>query len=421
MADPLPPVPPLPPGAPPQTALPPARFLDRFTPPHVATLVLLAGVSSLAMNIFLPALPVMAADFAVDYAVMQLSVTLYLIVNGILQIGIGPLSDRFGRRPVLLASLVLFLVATVGALFAQTVEMFLLCRMGQAVIVAAMVLSRAAIGDVARGDRAASLLAYVTMGMAIVPMLGPIAGGALADAFGWRSTFVVLLVLGIGLFALSWADMGETAVSRPESFRAQFAQYPGLFRARRFWGYALSATFCAGVFFAFLGGAPFVGTEVYGLSTAALGLYFGTPALGYLIGNFITGRMSRSWGMNRVLLWGAIATAAGLLPHVALMLMGLDSALSFFGSFIIVGIGNGMVIPTATAGTLSVRPALAGSAAGLSGAIMLWGGALMSALAGILLVPGAGAWPLIGLMLVSACASVAAALYVRHRTRIIEG
>jgi MFS transporter, DHA1 family, multidrug resistance protein len=101
--------------------------------------------------------------------------------------------------------------------------------------------------------------------------------------------------------------------------------------------------------------------------------------------------------------------------------MGLDSALSFFGSFIIVGIGNGMVIPTATAGTLSVRPALAGSAAGLSGAIMLWGGALMSALAGILLVPGAGAWPLIGLMLVSACASVAAALYVRHRTRIIEG
>ena len=421
MADPLPPPAPSPS---PDAAQPPrrtARFLDRATPPHLATLVLLAGIASLAMNIFLPALPVMAAEFAVDYAVMQLSVTLYLIINGVLQIVIGPLSDRFGRRPVLLVSIALFVLATIGALFAQTAEMFLLCRMGQAVIVAAVVLSRAAVGDLARGDRAASLLAYVTMAMAVVPMLGPIFGGALADAFGWRSTFVVLLICGLGLFLLTWADMGETATSRPTSFGAQFAQYPGLFRARRFWGYCLSATFSAGVFFAFLGGAPFVGTEVYGLSTARLGVYFSAPAVGYIIGNFISGRMARSWGLNRLLFWGAVATLGGLLPQVALMLVGLDTAESFFFSFVLVGIGNGMVMPNATAGMLGVRPALAGSAAGLGGAITLWGGATLSGLAGVLLVPGAGAWPLIGLMLVTATISIAAAQYVLHRTRQIEG
>jgi len=391
------------------------RFLDRRSPPHLITLVLLAGMSALAMNIFLPSLPRMATHFGVEYRVMQLSVTLYLAVNAVLQIVVGPLSDRYGRRPVLLWSLVLFLVATVGALFAPTAEVFLACRMAQAMIVGAMVLSRAIVSDMVPRDQAASMLGYVTMGMAVVPMLGPVVGGFLDETFGWQASFVFLIVAGLGATALAWADLGETAQSRPTSLRAQFAQYPALLTARRFWGYCAASAFTAGVFFAFLGGAPYVGTEVYGLSPSRLGVYFATPALGYIIGNYLSGRFSRRIGLNRMLIAGALLTFVGLAALWATMAAGLDTAEVFFGSFILVGVGNGLVMPNATAGLLAVRPHLAGTASGLGGAIMIAGGAALSALAAAVLVPGAGAWPLLYIMLVTAAAAIAATLYVVRR------
>ena len=142
--------------------------------PHVATLVAVTGLSALAMNIFLPSLPAMTDWFATDYRLMQLSVSLYLGVSAGLQIVIGPISDRFGRRPVLLWSVVLFLIATAGTLFAPTVGVFLAFRMMQAVVAAGMVLSRAVIRDMVPANEAASMIGYVTMGMAFVPMVGPI-------------------------------------------------------------------------------------------------------------------------------------------------------------------------------------------------------------------------------------------------------
>lgn len=152
--------------------------------PHLATLVAATAIAPLAMNVFLPSLPGMAVHFDADYGLVQLSVSLYLAATALLQLFIGPASDRFGRRPVMLLSFVVFLAGSLAAIVAPTIEALLAARMLQAFATAGMVLSRAIVRDTVGPDEAASKLGYITMGMALVPMVGPIIGGFLDEAFG---------------------------------------------------------------------------------------------------------------------------------------------------------------------------------------------------------------------------------------------
>ena len=399
--------------------LPSPRFLDPATPPSVLTLTLLAGVSALSMNIFLPSLPSMAAWYGVPYATMQLSVALYLALSAGLQILIGPVSDRFGRRKVVLGALILFLIATLAVLLAPTAETFLIARMAQAVVAAGMVLSRAIVRDMVSDARAASMIGYVTMGMSLVPMVGPVIGGVLDDLFGWQASFAFLLICGLAVTWLCWRDLGETSRPSGLGLGAQVAQYPRLLASQRFWGYALAAALSSGCFFAYLGGAPYVGTEIFGLTSSQIGLLFALTALGYAGGNFLAGRFSERLGMNRMVLWGGSVTvlACGIL--VLLSLGGVMTAPLFFGLTGVMGLGNGICLPNANAGILSVRPELAGTASGLGGAIVIGGGAGLAALAGHLLPPGATELPLVLLMLACAVGSVLAILWVMARARAL--
>lgn len=394
-----------------------SRYLDRHSAPHISTLILLAGLSALAMNIFLPSLPGMTAYFNTEYRLVQLSVALYLGVNAGLQLLMGPISDRWGRRPVILWGVGLFLAATLGCIFAPNILVFLTFRMVQASVVVAMVLSRAIVRDMVPQDRAASMIGYVTMGMAVVPMIGPAFGGLLDEAFGWKANFWALFVLGSALFYICWRDLGETAPLTGRTLLQQFRDYPALLTSRRFWGYALAAGLSSGAFFAYLGGAPFVGDRVFGLPPSTLGILFGAPAIGYFLGNFASGRFSMRVGVNRMVLWGTLINAGGIALNLALFLSGLGTPLTFFGLMTFMGLGNGMVIPNATAGALSIRPDLAGTASGLSGALMIGIGAGLSALAGMLLTPGSGAFTLLGLMLSTALAAIATILAVIRRER----
>jgi len=403
------------------SSAPDVRFLNPATPPHSFTLIVLTGLGALSMNVFLPSLPGMAEYFQADYRLMQLSVALYLAVNAVLQVFIGPISDRYGRRPVLLVAIVIFLFATVGCIFAPTAEVFLAFRMLQAVIVAGLVLGRAVVRDMYPQDQAASQIGYVTMGMAVVPMIGPAIGGVLDQAFGWQANFWVLILLGIGVLALTYRDLGETAKTTSTSFRAQFAEYPELLSSRRFWGYALAAAFASGAFFAYLGGAPYVGSEVFGLPPAQLGFFFGAPAVGYFFGNWISGTYSVRLGINKMILIGAIGSMAGLVTALILFLLGFKNAGVFFGFMTFVGLGNGMVLPNAISGTLSVRPRLAGTASGLGGTIMIGGGAALSALAGWMLTQGNGAFPLLYIMCTTSVLGVAAIVYTMYRERQVLG
>lgn len=288
-------------------SFPRSRFLDRTTPPHIFTLVVMAGLSAMSMNMFLPALPTMAAHFETDYKVMQLSVAIFLAMNAVLQLIIGPLADRFGRRPVVMAGTIIFILASFGTIYAPTVGTFLTMRAVQAAIVTGMVLSRAIVRDMHPEDEAATMIAYVTMGMSVVPMIAPTVGGFLTTAFGWHANFWVLAVCGIGLLILVFFDQGETAPPQADrSLRAMVTAFPELLASQRFLGYALSAAAASGAFFAYIGGAPFVGTTLFGLPENMLGLYMGAPAIGYFFGNFCAGRYSARFGVNLMVLIGAL-------------------------------------------------------------------------------------------------------------------
>ncbi|MDZ4137089.1 MAG: MFS transporter, partial [Paracoccaceae bacterium] len=314
-----------------------------------------------------------------------------------------------------LGATAIFVVATIGALLAPNFGLFLTCRLLQASIATGFVLSRAVVRDMVPQDQAASMIGYVTMGMSFVPMVGPVIGGALDQAFGWKASFIILALAGAGLFGLIWADMGETAKARSTSMGAQMRQYPDLLKSQRFWGYCLAAAFASGAFFAYLGGAPYVGTVIFGMEPSQLGLFFGAPAVGYMIGNFLSGRYSVRFGINKMVLYGALMSTAGMAVLAGLTLAGLVGPGLFFGLMISVGLGNGLLMPSANAGMLSVRPNLAGSAAGLGGAFTIGGGAALSALAGFVLGPQTGPMPLILLMLLTSIAGIVCILWVRAR------
>ncbi|ARU01440.1 multidrug effflux MFS transporter [Yoonia vestfoldensis] len=381
------------------TTSPVIRFLDRTTPPHILTLILITGISALNMSIFLPSLAAMTAYFDTEYAVMQVSLSGYLAATAVLQIFVGPLSDRFGRRPILLGSLTIFILATIGALFSTTVEAFLFFRILQAAVATCMVLGRAIVRDIVPDAQAASMIGYVTMGMALVPMVGPMIGGALEQAFDWHATFVFLVLAGIGTLALVYVDLGETLAKGGMGFRAQVRSYPELLQSPRFWGYVMCAAFGSGAFFALLGGASFVGTTIFGLSPVWNGVALGAPAVGYALGNFLSGRFSVRLGINKMALIGTGVTIAGLGTSVLLTLAGIIHPLVFFGFCTFLGLGNGLTLPNVMAGSISVRPHLAGTASGLGGAIMIGGGAALSQFAGSILTVDSGTLPLQMLML----------------------
>ena len=389
-----------------------AIYLNNSTPPHILTLVSLAGMAALSMNIFLPSLPGMTAYFDTTYAIMNLSISMYLAFTALLQLFIGPISDQVGRRPVVLISFVIFFIATIGCLLSTSIEVFLIFRMLQACIVTGMVLSRAIVRDIVEDEKAASMIGYVTMGMAIVPMFAPAIGGFLNDLFGWKANFSMLLFIGIIIAAFAYFDLGETNNNISKGFSKQFKEYPELFKSKRFWAYCFTTVFASGSFFSFIGGAPFVSTNSFELSSSAFGIYFGVTTLGYVVGSFISGKFSERFGIHFMLLQGSWITALGLLLSLFIFWLGFGSAAVFFGCMILAGVGNGMVLPNANAGLLSVRPSLAGSASGIGGAIMLGGGAFLAYLAGLISTEQAGPYPLMYLMIFTAFAALFIVRYI---------
>ena len=231
------------------------------TPPKLSTLVLLTALSVLSLNMFLPSLSNMAEDLETDYALVSLSIAGYLAITSFLQLIMGPLSDRFGRRPVLLAGLVIFSFASLVCALATNIWVFLAFRLLQGAVISGAALSRAVIRDIAPEQEAASMIGYVSMVMAIAPMLGPMLGGTLDELFGWRASFITFAILGIAVLGLCWVDLGETNKSPSQTLTKQFQTYPELLRSQRFWGYALCMTFSAGGFYSFLAGAPLVAKE----------------------------------------------------------------------------------------------------------------------------------------------------------------
>ncbi|PHP64920.1 Bcr/CflA family drug resistance efflux transporter [Zhengella mangrovi] len=361
--------------------------------PHIIILVLCAAVSPLAINIFIPSMPGMAKEFGVPYATIQLGLSLYLAMTAAITLVAGPLSDLFGRRPMIIGGFLLFVLGSAMTLLADNATVFLAGRIIQAASATGMVLSRAIVRDLYDRDMAASMIGYVTMGMAVAPMVGPAIGGLLDDLYGWRASFLFLAVLGTLATLVVMARLPETNSTRGQPLSRQFESYGSLLSSEPYWYFAGSGALAACIFYGFLGGGPVIASHHLAMTPTSYGLWFAATAVGYMIGNFISGRHSRRIGVARMLLFGALISLVGaLLPFALLGWLDLRLPVALFGPTILIGIGNGMTIPNATAAAVSVRPEAAGAASGLMGAIQVGFGALASVLAGIMAGDGSGIW-----------------------------
>ena len=240
----------------------PAAAQPIVRPSFIALLVAVSAVSPLGINMYLPSMPGMARAFSVDFTTIQLTLSLYLAAMALGQLIIGPLSDRFGRRPVLLIGLTAFVAGSLKICFlAQNVSLLIFGRVVQAMGGSAgITLSRAIVRDLFGRNQVASMIGYVTMGMAVAPMIAPTIGGVLDTYFGWRASFAFLIVFGGSALLFAVWQLYQTNHSRgsADSVRELLRRGTGsLFRSRLFWGYTLATSLVSAVFFAFLAGAPY--------------------------------------------------------------------------------------------------------------------------------------------------------------------
>lgn len=381
---------------------PRARFFDPKTPPTLITLILSIGLAALSMTVIVPSLTAVAAHFEAPYWQVQFLVSGFLFATAICQFFTGPLSDFLGRRRVLLWSVAIFTLAGVAAALAPSITVLLAARLVQSVIAAAMVIARATVRDTTSADKAASRIGYITMAMAMVPMAAPPIGGALQEAYDWPAAFWIMAGAGALIWCFIWRDMGETAPGKGQSFAAQFKTYPDLLTTRRFWAYTGVMASASATFFALLGGTPYLAEQVFALNPSQFGLYFALAPLGYILGNFSVGVFGTRLGINRMILIGVCIPFATMSAALILTLWGVTHPIAFFAGSVGIGIGNGMVLPNATTGIMNIKPELAGTGVGLSGAMVTVAGAVVSAITASALRPDSALY-IILLTIIACC------------------
>jgi DHA1 family bicyclomycin/chloramphenicol resistance-like MFS transporter len=367
-------------------------------------------------------MPGMARALGVDFTTIQLTLSLYLAAMAVGQLIIGPLSDRFGRRPVLLIGLAIFVTGSLICLVAQDIVLLIFGRIVQAVGgCAGITLSRAIVRDLYGRNQVASMIGYVTMGMAIAPMLAPTIGGILETFYGWRASFAFLMAFGSLALLFAFLQLHETNHNRGAAGSAQALvhSYFSLFGSRLFWGYTLATSFVSAVFFAFLAGAPYVMIELMGRSPAEYGFYFAIVPCGYILGNFASGRFAGRVGVNQMILAGTLLTLASVVAMAAIFAAGFIHPAALFGPMFFIGLGNGLVLPSGIAGAVSVKPDAAGAAAGLSGSLQIGFGALVAPLVGAAL--DKTVWPLIAIMAVCALCAITSFGLVTQRRKTTAG
>lgn len=386
---------------------------------NLGTLVAATALGALSMSLFLPSLPNMARYFETSPAVMQLTVTVYMISAAILQLFVGPISDRIGRRPAMIGCIVVFIFGTIICQFAPSATVMIIGRAIQACGTGGLVVSRAIIRDVYSARQSASMLGYVTMGMAIAPMLAPIVGGFIEQHFGWRANFTLMLTYSLILLTTVWFRLFETHQKVDETLGAQFRRYPTLLKSGAFWWLSATAATTIGSFYAFLSGGPFIADQVLGLSPAVYGVYFGITPLGFVFGNFASGKLSVRVGVSGMMLTGALVSSLGLTIGIVTMGLGFDHPAFFFAPMVLVGFGNGLTLPNAMAGMVSIDPTLAGTASGLGGSVQMAGGASLAITGGWIATHYATPTALMLVMLGAAVVSVltsAAYRFHAHQT-----
>lgn len=388
----------------------------------IVGLVSTTSVGPMAMQLFVPSLPFMAHDLAAPIAVAQLALSLSMAAIALANLIYGPLSDRFGRRPVLLAGLLLFLIGTAIAAMATSIEMLVVGRIIQAGGSASgMVISRAMVRDVYGADKAASMIAYLTVAMLAAPYVALIVGGFLTDNVGWRASLWLAFVVGAMVTVIAFRILRETHVEdrMPIAPLNLARNYASLFRSTEFTGYVLHTAFAAGTFFAFMAAGPYLMVDVMNRSALEFSLWFALLTFTFMGANMAAGRISARVGLDRMVLLGSVVSlSGGVVLLIVVSVFGL-TPLTLFLPNALVGIGQGISMPNAQAGAINLNPKLAGTSSGLLAFATMGMGAAFSQIVGEFADGTAEplAWTiLVGVIL----ALVFGRIPTRHRAKIQE-
>ncbi len=361
-----------------------------LTPVLLALLALLSAFTPLSIDMYLPALPVIAAGLGGTAGDIQLTLSAFLIAFGAGQIFYGPAGDRFGRRPVILSGLAVYIVASVGCAFAAAAGHLVVLRFLQGLAACGgVVLARTMVRDLAEKDQAARAMSLMHACSSIAPMLAPLIGGQVLWFLGWRAIFWVLAMIGVLAWTAAFVRLPETLrpeYRQPLHFGSVLARYGELVRHRAFMGYALTGAFQFGALFSFLSGAPFVFIEKYGIDPRAFGLIFGGMVAFMTVGSLLNARFAPVFGAARILRAGVIVP--GIVGPVVLI-MGLVEARTgaiglwpFMLCFAPQIASNSLIGANAMAMALQRYPHMAGTASSLIGVMQFGIGALFGTVVG---------------------------------------
>ncbi len=349
----------------------------------VSVLVLIAPFSG---GIFLPSMPSMARDLATDYASIQLALSIFMMGIGVSQLIIGPLSDGYGRRPVLKWTMILYVGASLACVVAPNIESLLAARVAQSVGgCAGLVVGRAKIRDRFEGARAAQAYAYIATALAAGPMLGPIIGGQFEAWLGWRASFAFLTALGlVALAAVVWALSETNLAPKPEAVRPGrlMRGYASMFRDRRYLGYVATITFAYAGVFAFVSGSAFVFVDMLGVAPDVYGLMFAIAFGGYGAGALTASQITARVGIDGMIMAGGLIAAAATLVLAGFAWAGALDVWTIVAPVTAFSFGTGFVFPNCQAGAIMPYPHMAGTAAALMGSIQMVAAALIGALVG---------------------------------------
>ncbi len=343
-----------------------------YTTALIASLVALGPLST---DMYLPAFPALKEAFSADIDQVQRTLSVFMLGFALAQLVYGPLSDRFGRKPVLVAGIGLFSLSSLGILFAQSIEGLTLLRLLQAIGGSAgPVLGRAMVRDIHGPRESARLLSYIATAMALAPAAAPVLGGFMTVWFGWSSIFLFLACYGLLGLVLLHLLVPETAprTDRPSiAIRSLLANYGRLLRHPTWRWYTLCCSFVFGGLFSFLSGAPFVIIEFLGHSEAAFGLFFTFIVVGFMAGTLIGGRTVRRVGSDRLIGIGAVIAAVNGVLMALLALGGVHHAAAVVIPHTLFMVGVGIVMPQSMAGALAPFPQIAGTSSALLGFVQM--------------------------------------------------
>jgi DHA1 family bicyclomycin/chloramphenicol resistance-like MFS transporter len=383
-------------------------------------LSLLTALGPLSMDMYLPSLPDIGRTLNAPIVQVQLTISSYLFGFAAGQIFYGPVSDRFGRRPVLLGALVLYALATIGCAVAQSIGGLIALRFLQAVGGAgAIVLARAVVRDIYSGVRAGRELSLMGAITGVAPIIAPVIGGGLQIWFGWRATFVLLVafaaLIGVVAARLLPETLRET-IKTPFSLSMMSEMYRSVAVHRGFLAYLAILTSAFIGLFAWISGAPVVmQSAIYGLSPFAFGVTFAVGAGGYVLGTFIAARIVMRLGLDRLIGIGTAGMALGGLAMAAVIGAALSHVLWFVAAMTLYLAGLGFALPATMAGALTPFPDRAGTASSVLGFAQQTGAAITAAAVGAYL--GRSAWPVASVVAVMGCVSFLIWLWTRQVRR----